>query len=37
MRRRVASRLLSVEAATYLLVLLVTVALILYFFIRNRT
>jgi hypothetical protein len=37
MRRRVASRLISVEAVTYLLVVLVAVALILYFFIRNRT
>jgi hypothetical protein len=36
-RRRVASRLMSVEAATYVLVVLVATALILYFFIRNRT
>jgi 4-hydroxybenzoate polyprenyltransferase len=36
-RRRIASRLVSIEAATYLLVVLVAAALILYFFIRGRT
>jgi hypothetical protein len=36
-RRRIASRMISVEAFTYLIVVLVATALILYFFIRGRT